>query len=392
MKKVYNRSLWAILLIISVHSTYGQDPLFTQYYSNPFSVNPAFAGSKNVIRTGIDSRFLWVSSVEKVNSYSFSCDLPLKDFGVGLSAASNRLGPAYVFNNVNAAISYKFKILNQVLLIPAVEFSYLNRNMNWSQLTFYDQYSPTVGLVSPNSQATQPYSNINVLDVSGGLLAHFPLEFGRVEPSWGNLGLAVFHIPEKDFSHLGLSESIYPRRYVVHGGVLIPMFERDSAFLHHRRSFMFYPNFIYQSQGQFGSFEIGSVAYYSPFFLGLSWRTSKKIISWSNSNQLVFQLGFEGVVAKYIGYQLSYSTDWAFSGIRSKKGSHFLTQEISLIIHFSAPQKSDCIEGLSSNNKRWFDNERTQRRIKGECPPNKRPRKLAASTKPMFYPFDLPRF
>ena len=39
-----------ILLTFSwINQTYGQDPIFTQFYSNPIYLNPAFSGTISVL-------------------------------------------------------------------------------------------------------------------------------------------------------------------------------------------------------------------------------------------------------------------------------------------------------------------------------------------------------
>ena len=61
--------------ILPLASTWGQDMNYTQYFSTPLYVNPAFTG----INTGVRARFLfrdqWPSAPIAYKSYYFSADL-----------------------------------------------------------------------------------------------------------------------------------------------------------------------------------------------------------------------------------------------------------------------------------------------------------------------------
>ena len=54
--------IWVLLLFIIVggnKTTFGQDPIFTQFYANPMYLNPAFAGSRVCPRVALNYRNEW---------------------------------------------------------------------------------------------------------------------------------------------------------------------------------------------------------------------------------------------------------------------------------------------------------------------------------------------
>ena len=57
---ITNRILiWIFLLfilVLGVKTTFGQDPVFTQFYSNPTYSNPTFVGSRVCIRIALNYR------------------------------------------------------------------------------------------------------------------------------------------------------------------------------------------------------------------------------------------------------------------------------------------------------------------------------------------------
>ena len=110
MKKIYN----IIFLIFTMslcgrYVTYGQqDAQYTQYMYNTFSVNPAYAGSREVLSVSALHRSQWVGRDGAPNTQTFSIHGPSsKKVGLGLSIVHDEIG-----NNTNqntyfdAAFSY----------------------------------------------------------------------------------------------------------------------------------------------------------------------------------------------------------------------------------------------------------------------------------------------
>lgn len=367
-----------------------QDPVFSQEFSNSLYTNPALAGSKEALRVSFDNRLQWITAISKITNNSFSADMAFFDrLGVGISGVYSNQGQIFNLTGVGAAFSYRFGDLRKIVVQPGIEFGYQHRNLNWSDLVFYDQLNPFNNNVAPYSEAAQIYENVSLFDVNAGMAMQVPVNLFRTQPAWLNAGFAVHHIPENDLSHVGLQETLYPRRYTFHAGLLLPIYRRDSARLHHRTVFTLYPNFKYTQQEKFNRLDLGVLAYRKPFVAGISLRTFKEFYNFDHANHISALIGYEGQFGKFTAYQLSYSIDWAYTGVTGSDVSAFLTHEFSLVFLFSPRRQSDCIEALDYTG-RWFDSEKSQRRFKGECPPGKPPRKRHQDLKPVFYPFELP--
>lgn len=107
MKKSY----FVILVLGLLHTVAllaQQDPQYTQYMYNTQVVNPAYAGSRNVLSIGGLYRTQWVGFEGAPKTATFTINSPigaLEKMGLGLSVVTDQLGPA-TESNVNIDYSY----------------------------------------------------------------------------------------------------------------------------------------------------------------------------------------------------------------------------------------------------------------------------------------------
>lgn len=94
MKKIIFSS---ILLIIfsSLKLSAQQDPQFTHYMYNTLSVNPAYAGSRDVLNISALHRQQWIGLNGAPTTQTFFIHSPLKNkkMGLGFSVVNDRIGP-----------------------------------------------------------------------------------------------------------------------------------------------------------------------------------------------------------------------------------------------------------------------------------------------------------
>lgn len=408
---MYQRLLiiFSLLFVLNNQVLQAQDPIFTQPFATGIYLNPALAGSKEVARFAMNNRFQWLTAVDKLHSYHFSADMAFNRLGLGLSGIYNEEGTAFSFTNIGLSASYRLGNIQRLIVQPGLQLTYLNQRMNWDKLVFYDQLSPYAGKVSNYSKAMQSHNNANALDWSAGIVTLAPIDRFRSQPAWLDLGVAVHHLYENDLSQIGINEDIYPMRYAVHGGLLMPLFQKnDTTGQHDPIRMWLYPHFKYERQAEFNMIDIAAIAYWRPLLAGFGFRTFPDFYDFKNAQQLYAMIGFEGMFKKHLAYQLTYSIDFAYSGLSGKNIPAFHTHEVSLVILFSSLRQKNCIKDLGYKGRwfdsqekdptrthdeaRWFDPEKVQRRFDGECPPGKTPRKIGKDLKPVFYPYNLPVF
>ena len=106
MKKIIS----VIVCVICVICGYAQqDPQYSQYMVNPLALNPATAGSRDVLSTSMLYRDQWMDIDGEPRTASLSVQMPLrkKRIGLGAEIISDKLGP----KNVSAfLLSYAYRI------------------------------------------------------------------------------------------------------------------------------------------------------------------------------------------------------------------------------------------------------------------------------------------
>ncbi|MFW5710219.1 MAG: PorP/SprF family type IX secretion system membrane protein, partial [Bacteroidota bacterium] len=100
------------MLIIPVRVT-GQDPQFSQFFSNPLYLAPSFAGLVEDTRVGMNYRKQWPEIPGAFDTYSFSFDHYFEAFnsGLGFFALKDEAGSGNLaLTNLGLQYSFDFKI------------------------------------------------------------------------------------------------------------------------------------------------------------------------------------------------------------------------------------------------------------------------------------------
>jgi len=96
-------------LFITMQAFGQQDPMYSQYMFNCLAVNPAYAGSREVLSTTALYRRQWVGIKGAPSTFTFSADMPVKNkkIGLGINVTDDRLG---IMHNTLVNISYAYRI------------------------------------------------------------------------------------------------------------------------------------------------------------------------------------------------------------------------------------------------------------------------------------------
>ncbi len=111
----YNRHLHITFLITLVHVVLfaQQAPQFSQYMFNTISINPAYAGSREIMVVNLLNRSQWIGVNGAPNTQTLSAhtSLPNTQLGVGLSFVNDNLGyenTTYAFADVSYTIDFDY--------------------------------------------------------------------------------------------------------------------------------------------------------------------------------------------------------------------------------------------------------------------------------------------
>ncbi len=279
-----------LLLLFSPLIFLAQDAHFTQFYSSPLQLNPSMTGSTGKARIAMCYRDQW-QSIYKTQYYSYDQHVNKMKGGVGLIYSPN-----FIIKNFSVK--------------PSLEIDYFQKRIDWSKLTFGDQFDPRYGSIYLTNEV--PGTSVKSgIDFCSGILVN--------TRKW-NGGFAVHHLTTPDEGLIGSSK--LPRKYTLHSSYTFS--NSDSA------KFSFSPSVLIMKQGVAGMI-LPSISFrYKKFAWGLGYRIGDAAIA---------MLGFRG---KY--FRLGYSYDMTVSKLATfVRGSH----EVNLNIFFHHKNKESKIIPLN---------------------------------------------
>jgi len=333
------RSVFLILgFVFCLTSVQAQDPIFSQFYSAPLQINPAFTGNTYAPHISLNYRNQWPAWDNGNSAYvtyaayydQFSKEL---NSGFGLSLLTDDAGGGLITTNkISGYFSYRLTVVDDFFVKLGVEASAVQARYGWDKFQFLDQINERYGFVSPGGT---PYPtnemrpdnlNSSYFDVSAGVLAYSDLFYA---------GFSLKHLNTPDETVLNINDNIntgLPMRVSLHGGMEIKIREGNK-----RRAASFVsPNVMYIKQGDFGQINAGALANIDVLFGGLWYRHA-----FTNPDAVILVLGVHKGVMK-IGYSYDISVG-SLSG--QTNGSH----EVSLTLNFDRGKRidyNDCFQLL----------------------------------------------
>ena len=321
MLKGYKLILW-LILTVSICAN-GQDPQFSQFYAAPLYLNPAFAGSAELARAGLNYRNQWPAYPTQFVTYSGYFDYYFDEYnsGVGLLLLSDRQGQSgLVSNSVTLQYAYKLRLTDKLVFRAGLEGSYVLQNIDKGNLIFGDQIDFT-GQIKPitgDNIIGKDFRNRYFDFGAGGLLYS--------EKFW--VGFAASHLltPINSFIDGNSQLSI---KYSAHMGYkfLLPT-SADFNFPGGFRDVSITPTVQYKQQGKFSQMDAGMYFTYEPFVIGTWYRglPFKPVEGLSNNESIIMLVGISSN-----GLHIGYSYDYTISKLGIATGG---AHEISIRYEF----------------------------------------------------------
>ena len=319
---------WALILLVIVPSLFvkGQDVQFSQFYAAPIYLNPAFAGSSEMTRVGLNFRNQWPSLDQTFIAYSAYFDhyIESKNSGIAVIFNGNMQSLTNLSNfEMGLAYSYRVQFGENSFLHMGVQGSYVTRSAAFDQVVLSTQLDIDRGIVLPGSgTGLAEDRQRNFADLHSGLLFYN-------NKIW--LGTSLHHITQPNISYLGMDKDPLSIRYSAHGGIkfnLEPGFVND-YFNHTRQERTLSFAFNYRRQGLYDQLDIGTELYFEPIILGLWYRGLPTRIGLPNNEALIALLGFK----LRNGVDVGYSYDFTLSdlGWRNSGGAHEISFRYSFV-------------------------------------------------------------
>jgi len=318
------KKVFLLIILISAlgreNTLKAQDPQFSQYYAAPLYLNPGMAGINQKGRMGINYRTQWPNLDANFETFSGYIDYHFEDYysSAGILFTRDQEGIAGLQStSIGLQYAYQVQLNTQWTFRPGVQLAYYNRDLNFDQLTFGDQFGPNGIERDFTGEVFDTGLTVNFFDISfGGILYNPSL--------W--IGGAVHHINEPNQS-ITDGEAPLEMRISVHGGYRIPLSPRSIRTDIGERSIT--PSFNYRTQGDFEQLDIGAYFTLDPILVGVWYRgvPIRQLDGIANNESLIFMIGLQNNRTTF-----GYSFDYTVSDLGIGTGG---AHEISIAYSFS---------------------------------------------------------
>ncbi len=320
--------LFLIAFLNFYSSAHAQDPIFTQYFMVPETLNPGFTGFLETTSVGVLHRTQWPDLNFRVDTeFAFlNTWLEEANSGIGISVLNHREKfTDYNFTQVNANYAYRVKLTDEWYFRPAIEIGIGNKSFGFQNVILGDQLNLGQGTINQSSvDPLQLKEKVNFFDFSAGML------FNN-ENAW--FGASLKHINKPNIT------------FAVNGNIPLDVFVSANAgyellisdysissFLPNDTKLLMTANFM--KQGDYNRLDIGSGLIFKKLFFGAT-AAINPVRNSPNSHVLTSINAFGGL--HYDHFKFGYSYDFNTSKIGRTGGIY----ELSLIYRFELIEK--CI-------------------------------------------------
>ena len=289
----------SILIIISCFclKINAQDPVFTQYFLVPETINPGFSGFEDATYLGIIHRTQWPSLNLRVDTeYAFFNTWVENIGGIGVSILNqheNNTNYNHLQGNIN--YSYHVKLANDWFFRPAIEVGFGTKSFNFQGLVLSDQININNGTISSNT--LDPYAlnanrNISFADFTAGFV--FDKKNTRNDTDlW--LGATVKHLNKPNISFVENGHVPLDIFYSLHANYKFPYFDKNDMLI----------SANYMQQGEFNRLDIGTTVRLEKLMLGATAVTNPAKNN-TNSHLLTSINAFIGLELEQLRFGFSY--------------------------------------------------------------------------------------
>ncbi|MCM4167653.1 hypothetical protein KCTC52924_00834 [Arenibacter antarcticus] len=319
MRKQIITLLTVGLLSIAVKA---QDPVFTQYFLMPETLNPGFSGYTETTYAGIIHRTQWPNLDLKINTQygfiNFWSDAMTSGYGISVLNQTESTNK-YRLSQVNANYAYRVQLNRDWYFRPGIEVGYGMKSYGFQNLLLSDQINIGTGAINNSSIDPSLYSdNIKFLDISVGMVVHN-------DNAW--MGVSLKHLNKPNISLTPGGQVALETFFSAAAGYKFYIDDYIDVRLFPYETYMMLST-NYMAQGAFNRLDLAASLIFDRFFLGTSLVTNPALNG--DHNELVTSLNlFGGLQIDQLKFGLSY--DINTTRIKSTGGVY----ELSLTYQFN---------------------------------------------------------
>ena len=314
MRKSLYITFVSAFILFGINEISAQDAQFSQVFSNPLYLNPAFAGDTQQDRLSLTHRRQWTQLDNGYVSYSLGYDhnYDKKKLGLGFSFINDRSGiHALQVSEFMTSIAKEIRLSRNGRMRVGIKGGMTNKSFDREKLLFWNEIQ-SGGEVDMNG--TIPYDRISYFDTGIGAVFYS-------NKFWGGLSLSHLNRPEQSFLN---TTSRLNQTFSVHAGAELPISVTSRGYVHSS----FNPVIHYKRQGAWNQLDVGAYYQNGGFRFGVWYRglpiKKKGEPDYRNVDGLIFLVG-----AKLSEqFQIGYSYDLTLSNLSYRSGG---SHEISIV-------------------------------------------------------------
>ncbi|MGJ8661074.1 MAG: PorP/SprF family type IX secretion system membrane protein [Bacteroidota bacterium] len=254
----------SIVLVLScfIFKANAQDPVFSQYFLVPETLNPGFSGFEDAAYFGIIHRTQWPSLDLRVNTeYAFYNTWIENLGGIGFSLINqheNNTNYNHLQANINFA--YHVKLANDWYFRPGIEVGFGQKSFNFKNLVLGDQININSGSINPISAdpfATNGNNKIMFVDFTAGFVFD-KRNYRNDTDLW--LGASIKHLNKPNISFAENGNAPLDIFYSIHANYKFPYFDYNDMLL----------SLNYMQQGAYNRLDLGTNVQLEKLMLGLT--------------------------------------------------------------------------------------------------------------------------
>src|SRR5690606_9447746 len=144
---------YLIYFLFLATTSHAQDPIFTQYFLVPETLNPGFTGFLDTWHAGILHRTQWPDGNRRMDTEYAFVNRAVGDLaGLGLTVLNHREEfTNYNYVQINAAYSYKVVLDHDWNFRPGIEAGFGQKSFGFRNLLLEDQINLNTEVVSDGS-------------------------------------------------------------------------------------------------------------------------------------------------------------------------------------------------------------------------------------------------
>lgn len=322
MKNIKGYLFIMVLCLLSSVKSFGQDPIFSQYYANPLYLNPALAGSTLSPRAIVNYRNQWPSLDANFVTYNVSYEHYVSNINSTFALLANNdrtAGGAFNATSISLIYTYNLQASRDWFVNLSAQAGISNRSLRWEDLFFEDAIHPVYGLnYYASSEVPPEQTSIWFPDFSFGIVA------GYKDILYG--GIAIHHLAQPSDGLYNRDDSKLYRKYTAHLGA--NFYLNGNRATNGKKTSVLSPALLYQQQLNFRTLSAGVYYTYNPIMVGAWYRCNI-----TNPDAVVLMLGLN-----FNGFQVGYSYDITLSKLANTTGG---AHEVSLSYTFKNGSRSN---------------------------------------------------